>query len=367
MSRFTNIFNKRNFCELIKSSESVSITKNKRTKKINWTFNLSKENTKLPEVKKETTPILQNNTPNNIFQPTQFKNDFLNFSYRNSANYNNTMQSKGDALFVRTKIKLVHYLDDRNINDFRKGITENDYEFYDLYRDVPEFLFLGRSNVGKSSLLNALFERDLANENKKPGKTQRLEFYLFGREGKALNKIHSKSIYSKLNTERMNPNGIMIDAPGFGYVDGPVQLRKKFKYLIYTYLNFAVRLKQIIYLINGEYGMTDIDKEELQFLNNFNKDIQLVFTKVDNFNNKEVIKYLTEASQFTRNLKNVRTEILLTSSRTGYGLSNLRTHLYLDIKEIEDRKNEAIQIEENKNIQQIEEEKNKDVVINNII
>lgn len=232
-------------------------------------------------------------------------------------------------------MKLVHYLDDRNINDFKKGISENNYEFYDAYKDIPEFLFLGRSNVGKSSLINALFSEDVAKENKKPGKTQRLEFYLFGKEGKVKNRLPGKTIYSKLKTERIAPDGFLIDAPGFGYVDGPVVLRRKFKYLIYTYLNFAVRLKQIVYLINGEYGMTEIDKEELKFLNNFNKEIQLVFTKVDNFSDKFLIKYITEASHFSRDLKNVRTEILLTSSKTEYGIRNMRTHMFMDIKENE--------------------------------
>jgi GTP-binding protein len=244
-------------------------------------------------------------------------------------------------------LKLVHYLDDRNINDFKKGITENNYEFYDAYRDIPEFLFLGRSNVGKSSLINALFSKDIASENKKPGKTQRLEFYIFGKEGKVKNRLPGKSIYSKLHTERIAPDGILIDAPGFGYVDGPVVLRRKFKYLIYTYLNYAVRLKQIVYLINGEYGLTDLDKEELKFLNNFNKEIQLVFTKVDNFSDKYLIKYITEASHFSRDLKNVRTEILLTSAKTEYGIRNMRTHMFMDIKENEiNKKQKQKELEE---------------------
>ena len=132
----------------------------------------------------------------------------------------------------------------------------------------------------------------------------------------------------------INPKGIFLDAPGFGFVSGPVELRRKFKYLIYTYMNYAVRLKQIFYLINGEYGLTDVDRGELAFINKFNKEIQLVFTKVDNKNKNNLIQYVSEASQFSRNLKNVRNEILLTSTRTQYGVHNLRTHLYLDINEI---------------------------------
>ncbi len=233
---------------------------------------------------------------------------------------------------------MVHYLDDRNINDFRKGIQENNYDFYDVYRDIPEFLFLGRSNVGKSSLINKIFFKEIAKENKRPGRTQKLEFYIFGRNGKNETIYKPKSIYSKMKIQHWNPSGIAIDAPGFGWVDGPVMLRKKFKYLVYTYLNYAVRLREIIYLINGQYGMTPMDKEELEFINQFGKEIQLVFTKVDNTNDKNIIKYLSEASNFSRDLKYIRTEILLTSSKTDYGLENLRAHLYLDVNEMEEKK-----------------------------
>jgi GTP-binding protein len=227
----------------------------------------------------------------------------------------------------------VHYLDDRNINDFKKGIKENNYEFYDVYKNIPEFLFLGRSNVGKSSLINSLFHQKVAKDNKTPGKTQKIEFFLFGLPKKF---PHNKGLSSKFTKIQKESDFIheamILDAPGFGFVDGPVELRRKFKYLIYTYLNYAVRLKQIIYLLNGEYGMNQLDKQELEFLNKFNKEIQLVFTKVDKKNDTKVIQFLTEASQFSRGLQNVRTEILLTSSRTKFGINNLQAHLFFDIK-----------------------------------
>ena len=92
-------------------------------------------------------------------------------------------------------------------------------------------------------------------------------------------------------------------------------MKRKFKYLIYTYLNYAVRLNHIIYLINGDYGMKKIDYEELAMLNKFNIDIQIAFTKVDNVNHYNNINYITEASNYIRTLKNVRTEIFLTSSK----------------------------------------------------
>jgi GTP-binding protein len=160
-------------------------------------------------------------------------------------------------------------------------------------------------------LINSLLLTNIAKENKKPGKTQRLEFFLI----------------SKKNENRI----IIIDAPGFGWVEGPVILKRKFKYLIYSFLNYSVRLSQIVYLLNGEYGMMPLDKAEIKFLNNFNKDIQLVFTKVDKLNNIKLVKFISEASNFTKNLKNVKREILITSSKTKYGISDLRTKLFIDL------------------------------------
>lgn len=285
-------------------------------------------------------PIINTNSliekdPSNQ-SPLPFKENYISFSYKNNLSYNPTIKAKGDDFFFHSGVKLVHYLDDHNINDYRDGIKENKYEFYDIYKNLPEILFLGRSNVGKSSLINTLFKKEITSSNKKPGKTQKLEFYAFGKEeeNKSIPRDHSgrKFIYSHTKIiEKLNPVGILIDAPGFGWVEGPVVLKRKFKYLIYTYLNYAVRLQQIVYLLNGEYGMTSMDKEHITFLNNFNKDIQLVFTKVDKLSDNSLIKYVTEASNFTRNLKNVRTEILMTSSKTKYGMSNLRTHLFMDL------------------------------------
>jgi GTP-binding protein EngB required for normal cell division len=71
----------------------------------------------------------------------------------------------------------------------------------------------------------------------------------------------------------------------------------------------------ILYLINGEYGIKKVDMEELEFLNKFNKKIQIVLTKVDTLNNIETVQYATQVSNFTKPLINIRKEIFLTSSK----------------------------------------------------
>jgi GTP-binding protein len=173
--------------------------------------------------------------------------------------------------------------------------TINTKTYQKLFFINIKILVLGRSNVGKSSLINKLFLKDISFSSKKPGKTQNLEFFLVN--------------YNRRDT------GFIIDSPGFGYVNGPVILRKKFKYLIYSYINFGVRLNMILYLINGEYGIKNVDMEELEFLNKFNKKIQIVLTKVDTLNNIETVQYATQVSNFTKPLINVRREIFLTSSK----------------------------------------------------
>ena len=76
-------------------------------------------------------------------------------------------------------MKLVHQLDWRRVNDFVKGVKEDDYEFYDKHPNCKEVVFMGCSNSGKSSLINALnFNTKIAYTSKTQGKTQELMFYL---------------------------------------------------------------------------------------------------------------------------------------------------------------------------------------------
>lgn len=172
---------------------------------------------------------------------------------------------------------------------------------------------MGRSNVGKSSLINALTNSQVASSSKNQGKTQALEFFL-------------------LKEKKDEPKFFLVDSPGFGYVKGPIVLRKKFKYLLYSYLNYGVRINQIVYLVNGEHGLKTADLHELFIMNKFDKEIQIVFTKVDSMQNTQIIQNLKKTSNFTKNFKNIRNEIILTSSKKLFGIKDLQAHLALDIQ-----------------------------------
>lgn len=290
------------------------------------------------------------NYNNTITKPTINNNFISNSTYR----IVNKKVSDGTNIFTNCISSLEHILTDKNINLFREGIRKNSYKLYDKYINTPEFLFLGRSNVGKSSLINKLLNKSIAKSSKKQGKTQSLEFYLLYNitsnknisskikhnyqirvNKKELNK-HTKNTKSKINLTSNYSNKIkdicfFIDAPGYGYVSGPRILKTKFDYLINTYLHHAIRLKLIVYLINGSYSIQKLDLLTLYKLNKFNIDIVIVFTKLDNFNDKNAIEYITFISNFVKKLNNVRDEIILTSCKTGYGIDNFRGYLYNEL------------------------------------
>lgn len=108
-------------------------------------------------------------------------------------------------------------------------------------------------------------------------------------------------------------------------------MKRKFKYLVYTYLNFGIRCQAVYYLVNGKHGLKKIDEEHLTELNVFGKQIQLVFTKVDEFKDPELLTNLNKAYQFGKTLKNCRFEILMTSTEINFGIDDLRVHLFADL------------------------------------
>ena len=133
--------------------------------------------------------------------------------------------------------------------------------------NLPEFLLVGRSNVGKSSFINTLIERkNFARTSSKPGKTQTLNFYLV-----------NKSFY-------------LVDVPGYGYASGGKTQQKKFGLMIEEYLKSRPELKTVFLLIDYRHKPTEDDVLMYNFLKYYDLDIKIVATKYDKVGKNARIK-----------------------------------------------------------------------------
>ncbi|CDW75696.1 gtp-binding protein [Stylonychia lemnae] len=216
-------------------------------------------------------------------------------------------------------LKLVHTLDYKRINDFVKGVKENDYLFYDDYPDLKEVVIMGSANVGKSSLINALNNgHEIAYTAKTSGKTQELNFYL------AQHKIMKKK------------RGIIVDTPGYGFVVAPIHLKEKWRKMVFKYLGFGVRINMIMLLVNGKFGLKSNDIKTLEDLKYFNKPVQVVLTKIDQIRDRtDIIKVVTDTTgQLQKYRKFVYPEVHLTSADHMFGIKEVRAKIGIAFEDV---------------------------------
>ncbi len=122
----------------------------------------------------------------------------------------------------------------------------------------PEIAFSGRSNVGKSSLINRLLQRKkLARTSSTPGKTQQLNYYW------------------------INESFYFVDLPGYGYVQGGVNLRAKLGRMVRGYVEKREPLRAVLQLVDARHGPTESDRIMIDWLKEMEKPFLLVFTKAD--------------------------------------------------------------------------------------
>ena len=132
---------------------------------------------------------------------------------------------------------------------------------------IPEFLLVGRSNVGKSSFINTIIERkNFAHTSSKPGKTQTLNFYL------------------------INNSFYLVDVPGYGYASVSKETQKKFGMMIEEYIKSRDNLKHVFLLIDYRHKPTEDDILMYEFLKYYNLDITIVATKYDKIGKNGRIK-----------------------------------------------------------------------------
>jgi GTP-binding protein len=133
--------------------------------------------------------------------------------------------------------------------------------------NVPEIAFAGRSNVGKSSLINALVNRNgLARASNTPGRTQELNFFDVG-----------------------DPVQFRIcDMPGYGYAKAPLKTVQKWRYLVNDYLRGRQVLKRAFVLIDSRHGIKEVDREIMKMLDNAAVSYRIVLTKTDKIKASEL-------------------------------------------------------------------------------
>ena len=170
-----------------------------------------------------------------------------------------------------------------------------------------EVAIVGRSNVGKSSLINSLFNEKVAISSKTPGKTQQLIFH----------------------TLRCPPpyNLTLVDAPGYGYAEAPEKEMENWKMIANLYFSKATFLKNTIVLIDARRGIMPSDQMLFSFLNEERRHSTIVLTKCDCLKLQELknvmLKVAHSASQYPRTFGT----IFATSSKLDYGINELRMYL----------------------------------------
>ena len=170
--------------------------------------------------------------------------------------------------------------------------------------DAPEIAFAGRSNVGKSSLLNALTNRNgLARTSNTPGRTQELNFFDVG-----------EPIQLRL-----------VDMPGYGFAEAPKDLVKRWRFLVNDYLRGRSVLKRTLVLVDSRHGLKEVDREMMRMLDDAAVSYHLVLTKGDKVK-PSALGALYEATMIeAAKHPAAHPAIFTTSSETGSGIAELRT------------------------------------------
>ena len=170
--------------------------------------------------------------------------------------------------------------------------------------DLPEVAFAGRSNVGKSSLINALVgQKYLARASNEPGRTREINFFLLD--------------------EKLR----LVDLPGYGFARVSRMSKDKFQNLGRQYLRGRPNLKRVYLLIDSRHGLKDPDTEALDALDTAAVSYQIVLTKADKIKPAEVDKVVADTLKAIAKRPAAFPRVLATSSEKGLGLPDLRAEI----------------------------------------
>lgn len=170
--------------------------------------------------------------------------------------------------------------------------------------NIKEIAFVGRSNVGKSSLINAITRSNIAITSKTPGRTKQLNFF---------------NIIDKIN---------FVDMPGYGFAKASKKDVENWNELIFKYLLGRTQLQRLFLLVDSRRGLRDNDLEIMKILDNYAVLYQIVLTKIDEIKKEEFEKVLNSIKIKSNEHVAMLEEILFCSSKNNIGLNRLREIIY---------------------------------------
>ena len=191
--------------------------------------------------------------------------------------------------------------------EFVRGVTTIDQLPTD---GLMEIAFAGRSNVGKSSLINALSGKPIARASNTPGRTQELNFFQVGKKF------------------------FLVDLPGYGFAAAPKKLVETWTRLIHDYLRGRQQLKRVFLLIDSRHGLKKVDRDIMVMLDRSAVTYQIVLTKADKIKQPELEKVYQETVDEGKTHVACYPEILMTSSQSGLGVAQLRGEVYKVLEEL---------------------------------
>ncbi len=171
--------------------------------------------------------------------------------------------------------------------------------------DLPEVAFAGRSNVGKSSIINALTAQSgLAKTSNTPGRTQQLNFF------------------------KLNQKLYLVDFPGYGFAKAPEAMVKQWQNMIFTYLRGRANLKRVFLLIDSRHGLKKVDTDIMELLDKVAVTYQIVLTKIDKISSAELVKVQNDIAAEISKHAAAYNDLLSTSSEKNIGINELRAAVY---------------------------------------